>query len=219
MLKALPERDRENSSALRGKRYCDRMFELEREFMPLTPEERFRKRLEQSKPVLDEFFVWAESLNAAPKTGVGIAAHYALSQRQYLERYLLDGRLEISNNRAERSIKPFVIDRKNFLFANTPRGATPSFIFFLTGSRKSAKIDSGRSFTMFTSYEELPLTMNATDVAVALRISKAAAYHLLRSSGFPTIHIGTCQLVGKDRFIKWMEKQAEKQSDIESTAI
>lgn len=38
--------------------------------------------------------------------------------------YLKDGRLEISNNRAERSIKPFVIDRKNFLFANTPKGAT-----------------------------------------------------------------------------------------------
>ena len=47
-----------------------------------------------------------------------------------LERYLLDGRLEISNNRAERSIKPFVIGRKNFLFANTPRGAKASTIMF-----------------------------------------------------------------------------------------
>jgi hypothetical protein len=72
---------------------------------------------------------------------------------------------------------------------------------------------------MFTSFDELPLTMNATDVAVALRISKAAAYQLLRSSGFPTIHIGTRQLVGKDRFIQWMEKQAEKQSDTRETTI
>jgi len=38
--------------------------------------------------------------------------------------------LEISNNRAERSIKPFVIDRKNFLFANTPRGAKASAVMF-----------------------------------------------------------------------------------------
>ena len=38
--------------------------------------------------------------------------------------------MEISNNRAERSIKPFVIDRKNFLFANTPKGATGSAIMF-----------------------------------------------------------------------------------------
>ena len=41
-----------------------------------------------------------------------------------------DGHLEISNNRAERSIKPFVIGRKNWLFANTPRGAKASAILF-----------------------------------------------------------------------------------------
>ena len=41
-----------------------------------------------------------------------------------------DGRLELSNNRAERCVKPFVIDRKNFLFANTPKGATGSAVMF-----------------------------------------------------------------------------------------
>ena len=129
-LKALPERDREGSSALRGKHYCDRLFMLEREFADLMPQERYEKRLELSKPVLDEFFAWAASLNAVPKSGIGIAAHYALSQKKYLDRYLMDGRLTISNNRAERSIKPFVIDRKNFLFANTPRGAKASAVMF-----------------------------------------------------------------------------------------
>ena len=44
--------------------------------------------------------------------------------------YLLDGHLDTSNNLAERSIKPFVIDRKNFLFANTPNGADASAITF-----------------------------------------------------------------------------------------
>ena len=58
-LKALPERDREGSSALRGKHYCDRLFMLEREFADLMPQERYEKRLELSKPVLDEFFAWA----------------------------------------------------------------------------------------------------------------------------------------------------------------
>jgi hypothetical protein len=42
----------------------------------------------------------------------------------------LDGRLEISNNRAERSIKPFVMGRKNFLFANTPCGAQASAVIY-----------------------------------------------------------------------------------------
>jgi Transposase and inactivated derivatives len=129
-LKALPERDREGSNVLRGKRYCDRLFGLEREFENLMPEERYVKRQEYSKSLLGEFFAWASALNATPKTGIGMAAHYALSQRKYLERYILDGRLEICNNRAERSIKPFVIDRKNFLFSNTPRGAKASAIMF-----------------------------------------------------------------------------------------
>ena len=48
----------------------------------------------------------------------------------YLTNYLKDGQLEISNNRAERSIKPFDIDRKNFLFANTPEGMTGSAVMF-----------------------------------------------------------------------------------------
>lgn len=51
-------------------------------------------------------------------------------QWPYLTNYLKDGRLELSNNLAERSIKPFVIDRKNFLFANTPKGAQGSAVIF-----------------------------------------------------------------------------------------
>ena len=52
-------------------------------------------------------------------------------QRLFLRFYSLEeGSLELSNNRAERSMKPFVIDRKNFLFANTPKGATGSAVMF-----------------------------------------------------------------------------------------
>ena len=41
-----------------------------------------------------------------------------------------DERLELDNNRRERSIKPFVIGRKNWMFANTPRGARASAIIY-----------------------------------------------------------------------------------------
>lgn len=129
-LKALSEKDREGSNVLRGKRYCDKLFEIERSLADLPPQECYAKRQELAKPVLDAFFAWLEPLNAPPKTGLGKAKYYTLGQRKYLERYLLDGRLELSNNRAERSIKPFVIDRKNFLFANTPRGAKASAVMF-----------------------------------------------------------------------------------------
>ena len=129
-LKAVPEKDRESSGAQRAKRYCDKLFDIERQLAKCTAAERVEKRQELAKPVLDEFLLYLQSAKAAPKSGFGRAVHYTVEQWKYLERYLLDGRLEISNNRAERSIKPFVIGRKNFLFANTPRGAKASAIIY-----------------------------------------------------------------------------------------
>ena len=58
---------------------------------------------------------------------------------------MLDGRLEISNNLAERSVKPFVMGRKNFLFANTPGGAHDSAILYsLVETAKASGLDPYR---------------------------------------------------------------------------
>ena len=129
-LKVLPPEAKVGSKELIGKQYCNELFALEKEFAELSAEERFKERQERSKPILDAFFAWAESVQNLPQSLFGKAIGYALSQRKYLERYLLDGRLEISNNRAERSIKPFVIGRKNWLFNNTPKGAKASAIMY-----------------------------------------------------------------------------------------
>ncbi|HEX2926208.1 MAG TPA: transposase [Ruminiclostridium sp.] len=86
------------------------------------------KRQELARPVLNDFLEYLKTINPTPKTGFGKAVHYTLDQLKYLERYLIDGRLEISNNRAERSLKPLVIYRKNFLFANTARRARASAV-------------------------------------------------------------------------------------------
>ena len=61
-----------------------------------------------------------------PKSLFGLAVQYSRNQWPKLVRFLEDGRVELDNNRAERSIKPFVIGRKNWLFCNTPRGARAS---------------------------------------------------------------------------------------------
>ena len=130
LYKTLPEDKRDGSNAERGLVYCNLMFALEDEFYDLAPEERLIKRLEYSKPVSDEFFDWVSSLSALPKSLLGDAVHYAISQRKYLENIYLDGRLEISNNASERAIKPFVQGRKQWLFSCTPNGATSSSIFY-----------------------------------------------------------------------------------------
>ena len=55
--------------------------------------------------------------------------------------------------------------------------------------------------SQFTSYDQLPITDH---VAAALGISRANAYILLRSDGFPTLHIGKRMVVPKDRFLQWI---------------
>ena len=131
-VKSLPKGKANGSSAAQGLAYCNLLFAIEQELSEkkVTEKERYHERLKQAKPVLDATFAWANSRTAAPKSALGKALNYLKEQWPYLTNYLKDGRLEIPNNRAERSIKPFVIDRKNFLFANTPKGATGSAVMF-----------------------------------------------------------------------------------------
>ena len=131
-LQTLPKEMQKDAPAAIGECYCSRLFKLEEAFAELTPEERYKKRLEQEKPVLDALLSWANEMQVktAPKSAMGRAIHYLLEQWPYLTRYLEAGRLELSNNRAERSIKPFVMGRKNWLFANTTDGAQASAVIY-----------------------------------------------------------------------------------------
>ena len=129
-MKSLPKGKARNSSAAQGLAYCNLLFKIEEGLAGLSPKERHDQRLKQAKPVLDALSAWANTRTAAPKSALGKALSYLKDQWPYLLNYLKDGRLELSNNRAERSIKPFVIDRKNFLFANTPSGAKSSAVIF-----------------------------------------------------------------------------------------
>ena len=130
LLKTIPKDKQAGSAAARGLGYIEKLFVFERAWKNLTPDERLEKRLATSKPVSDAFFVWCASLNPLPKSLLGKAVHYALSQQKYLENVWLDGRLELSNNRCERSVKPFVMGRKACLFVATPNGAAASSIVY-----------------------------------------------------------------------------------------
>ena len=59
----------------------------------------------------------------------------------------------------------------------------------------------------YTSLELLPLALSAEDVAQVLGISRANAYTLMHSKGFPTIKIGKRMTVPKDKLIEWIDKQ------------
>ena len=109
-----------------GRDYCDQLFMIERKLKALSPEERRIKRLELETPVLEAFWCWLEKLNVLKGSALGKAVNYALNQRKYMENYLLDGRCSISNNAAENAIRPFTVGRRNWLFSDTPKGASAS---------------------------------------------------------------------------------------------
>ena len=62
----------------------------------------------------------------------------------------------------------------------------------------------------YTHYDQLPIVLNADQLAQALGISRANAYQLLHSKGFPTLQIGKRLLVPKDKFLEWLDSKAEK---------
>lgn len=165
-LTAIPKDQQPASKPAEALCYFAKLFQMEQDFAALTAEDRFAKRLEQEKPVLEALLAWANETSArtAPKSALGKALHYLLEQWPYLVRYLEDGRLELSNNRAERSIKPFVMGRKNFLFCNTPGGAQSSAVLYsLIETAKETGLDPYRYLQwVLARAPELAKTANET---------------------------------------------------------
>ncbi len=60
----------------------------------------------------------------------------------------------------------------------------------------------------YTSYEELPLFLNAATVAGVLGIAPSSAYELMHEKGFPVLKTGSRLLVPKAQFIQWVEGNA-----------
>ena len=158
--KIMPKDARLNSLAARGLDWCNKLFALERQWVDVDPDDKRQLRLERSLPVFDEFISWAKEARALPKSAPGGAIRYLLSQESYLRNVFLDGRLELSNNRAERSIKPFVIGRKNWLFANSVKGANASATLY--SIIETAKENNLRVFEYLTwLFEQFPETAPA----------------------------------------------------------
>ena len=61
--------------------------------------------------------------------------------------------------------------------------------------------------TVYKSYDELPLMLSVPEVAAVLGISRAGAYELVRSDGFPALKIGSRIVVPKEKFIEWVNAQ------------
>lgn len=123
-----------NSIATEMLEMIGKLYHWEREFraQELNPTEIKLKRQELVKPQLDKIHAWLIKYEplVLPKSLLGQAIFYALLNWQALMTYTQDGRLEIDNNRAERSIKSIVIGRKNYLFMGSNRGGEAAAIIY-----------------------------------------------------------------------------------------
>jgi len=129
-LKSLSPSDRPTSLAQEAIQRIGRLFHLEELWKDLEPQERHARRSAESKPLAEAFFTWLETLHILPQMAMGKAIRYALDQRPWLMNVYLDGRSELSNNRAENAVRPFAVGRKNWLFCNTVKGAKASSIVY-----------------------------------------------------------------------------------------
>jgi len=109
-----------------------KLYKIEAEIKDEPVEVRYERRQRDSVPLLDAFFdLCRECQNDAtilPKSLLGKACTYALNNEIALRRYCEDGRLQIDNNISERTLKEFVIGRKNWMFFGSPEAARYSAI-------------------------------------------------------------------------------------------
>ena len=96
------------------------------------------------------------------KTKLSEALKYSINQEDKLRVYLEDGTIEISNNRAENAIRPFVVGRKQWLFSNTVKGAKASAVFYSIAATACANgLNVERYFTHL--FRTLPQTKEIQD--------------------------------------------------------
>lgn len=162
-LKLLKPEDRKGTSSSLAVDRIGKIFHLDNQWNEVAPEERYRKRLDQLKPDLDAFFAWVETESqlALPKSKYGQAIEYTRNQREKVMRVLEDGRLELDNSLAERAVKPFVIGRKNWIFANTAGGADASCILY--SIVESAKLNGLIPFEYLKYILEIMPTMKLSE--------------------------------------------------------
>lgn len=108
------------------------LYVIETQARGQPPEERQRIRTTQAKPILQDFHVWLQATLRTLSKGSPLskAIHYALKQWDALVAYVDNGRAELDNNSAERSLRPIALGRKNYLFAGSVAGGQRAAVLY-----------------------------------------------------------------------------------------
>lgn len=125
---------------------ADKIFKAERRFREqnLSADQIYQLRNEQNYlDLLDGYFSHLENTHYSPNSVTGKAVNYSLKIKLELMTYLRNGNIPLDNNLAERGIKPFVNNKKNFLFSNSEKGAdAPSILMSIIFTAKTNGLDT-----------------------------------------------------------------------------
>ncbi len=168
LLDSIPLDDRKKpikgTAAEEGLKYVKRLFEIEEKLSDMPDDERLEKRNKFSRPVYEEILAWHEKTSKKIITNEKLkeALTYIKNQHVELGQFLNDGRIPLTTNLVERSIRPFAVHRRAWLFADTPAGAVCNAVMY--SLVESAGINNLNVFK-YIEYllTELPQLENPTD--------------------------------------------------------
>jgi transposase len=151
--------------------YIGQLYRIEKaaRAAELSPSEIQQFRIQRARPVLEEFRVWLDKRKneTPPKGFLGQAINYTLSRWSRLMRYLENGHITPDNNAAENAIRPFVVGRKNWLFAGSPNGADAAAILYsLIETAKSCKLNPYQYLRLL--FEKVPYASSEADYRALL---------------------------------------------------
>jgi transposase len=157
------------NKARQGLAQIQNLYKLERALAGVTPEERHTARQERMAPLLEKLRTWLDAAlpSVPPQSLTGKALHYLDGQWHKLIRVLDDGRLPLDTNQVENAIRPFVLGRKAWLFADTVGGARASAnLYSLVETAKANEIEPWAYLTHL--FERLPAATQPTDLEALL---------------------------------------------------
>jgi transposase len=163
------KRSKKHSKAEQGLRFIGKLYRIERETAAMSADERHRSRHERSRPIVDQLRTWLDASvgPVPPQSLTGKALSYLDKQWPKLVRYLEDGRLRIDTNLVENAIRPFVVGRKNWLFADTVRGAEASANLYSV--IETAKVNGIEPYAYLRHvFAELPKATTLEDIEALL---------------------------------------------------
>ena len=136
-----------NEPAVQGRVYIDKLFDFERRYKEkgYSFEKIKERRLKDEKPVIEAFLAWLDIQIPRKGSRLAKALTYANNRRPYMFTYLEDGRCSLHNNDSEQMMKSYVTGRKNWLFADSTKGADALAICYsMVEMAKANELDASK---------------------------------------------------------------------------